>query len=85
MGRKAAAAAAMRKRPNTATMTGHVEDSTAVQQVPNDAARQQAGNACQFLFQLSWAGHMMRATAPVSFFHFDSSARSCFFPAAVRR
>jgi hypothetical protein len=22
---------------------------------------------------------MMRATAPVSFFHFDSSATSCFF------
>src|SRR5262249_31837823 len=35
--------------------------------------------------QLSSAGHMIRATAPVSFFHFDSSATSCFFPAAVKR
>ena len=33
----------------------------------------------------SWAGHMIRATAPVNFLHFDSSATSCFLPAAVSR
>jgi hypothetical protein len=31
------------------------------------------------------AGHMIRAIAQVIFFHFDSSASSCLFPAAVSR